>query len=173
MRLSIATWLRLEDQTHLHLDLTVYNLDLRTNEPILRLTQIIPIVPVTTLDQNTTIVKIVGYILAVFASVCAGIPSHLLLHHFSDQEQTIPIELSHHLIPRQPIIRVQTQEPPQYHSHHFVSIEELTHSTSSEEQDQYYNSSDLDSSDESLYPLSPISLELLSTVSSPPTTPLE
>jgi hypothetical protein len=87
MRLSVAYWLRVHNDTFIRIDLSIFNLDQPSAEPILRLTRIVPQVSAGQL--------LAEYFIHVTTSVCSGQPSHIILFHYHLQSLQIP----NHLFP--------------------------------------------------------------------------
>jgi hypothetical protein len=91
MCLSVAYWLRVQDDTLIRIDLSIFNLDQPSPEPILRLTRIVPQVSAGQL--------LAEYFVHVTTSVCSGQPLHIILFHYFSQSLHIPDHLLHLLTP--------------------------------------------------------------------------
>jgi hypothetical protein len=84
MCLSVAYWLTQSTTTELSLNISLYDLDNSTVQPIVRLSRNIPRVAAGSLLS--------GYFLALVSSVCLGLPSHIILFHYHSQDLPIPEE---------------------------------------------------------------------------------
>jgi hypothetical protein len=91
MCLSVAYWLTQSTTTELVLNISIYDLDDSAVQPIIRLSKDIPRVAASAL--------LTGYFIALVASICSGLPSHILLYHFHSQSQSIPEEYLLYLTP--------------------------------------------------------------------------
>jgi hypothetical protein len=91
MRLSVAYWLTQSTTTELVLNISIYDLNDSAVQPIIRLSRDIPRIAASAL--------LTGYFIALVASICSGLPSHILLYHFHSQNLSIPEEHLPYLTP--------------------------------------------------------------------------
>jgi hypothetical protein len=126
MRLSVAYWLTPTTTTELVLNISIYDLDNSAIQPILRLSRDIPRIAASAL--------LMGYYIALVASVCSGLPSHIILYHFHSQRLSVPENCLPYLTPSRCFI-----VPPSILTHNLDSDSDET----------------LNSSPESLYAITP------------------
>jgi hypothetical protein len=137
MCLSVAYWLTQSLLTDLSLNISIYDLDDSTTQPIARLYRNVPRLAAGRLITN--------YFIALTSSVCLGLPSHIIVYHYHSQQLSVPKEFIHLLTSSCRFIVPSTI---------------LTHNLDS---DSDYT---LASSPESLYPFTPESTSPTSSVTS-------
>jgi hypothetical protein len=84
MRLSVAYWLTQNTTVDLVLNISIYDLDDSAVQPVIRLSRNIPRIASSSV--------LTGYFLASVASVCSGLPSHIILYHYHSQRLPVPEE---------------------------------------------------------------------------------
>jgi hypothetical protein len=107
MCLSVAYWLRVQDDILIRIDLSIFNLDQPSAEPILRFTRVVP--------QSSAGQLLAEYFVHVTTSVCSGQPSHIILFHYHSQSLQVPNHLLHLLTPSYTQLTIPSSSDQHHH----------------------------------------------------------
>jgi hypothetical protein len=99
MCLSIAYWLKVHNIAGFELNISIYDLDESTVNPIVRINRILPHAVASDLLSD--------YFVQYIASVCLGQPSHLIVFHYQSIWQQVLQGLLRYLTPSRSFVTLR------------------------------------------------------------------